>query len=100
MSERKQSSVAKKLIRILVVLGIITGLMCFLNLLAYNTLGRYNSSLQETISELNPVVSGEDTELTTKVDAILQHIDIKIKGTYIFNIVLLVNAINYNNCGN
>ena len=93
MSERKQSSVAKKLIRILVVLGIITGLMCFLNLLAYNTLGRYNSSLQETISELNPVVSGEDTELTTKVDAILQNIDIKIKGTYIFNIVLLVNAI-------
>lgn len=75
------------------MLGVITGLMCFLNLLAYNTLGRYNSSLQETISELNPVVSGEDTELTTKVDAILQNIDIKIKGTYIFNIVLLVNAI-------
>lgn len=61
MNERKkQSSVARKLIRIIVVLGLITSLMCLLNLLAYNTLGGYNNSLEDAVHGLEKVSSKDN----------------------------------------
>ncbi|MGN0495425.1 MAG: methyl-accepting chemotaxis protein [Lachnospiraceae bacterium] len=93
MSEKRQSSVAKKIITILVVLGVITGLMCFLNLLAYNVLDGYSASLQETISKLEQASPEETGELIEQANVILNHIGIKTKGTYIFDIVLLIVAL-------
>ena len=41
------------MIAILAGLGIITGLMCFLNLMAYNVLQSYNDSLVEKMNNLS-----------------------------------------------
>ena len=51
-NNKRKSSVARKMAGILIVLGLITGLMCFLNLMAYDVLEEYNVSLQETVAGL------------------------------------------------
>jgi len=90
---KRKSSVAKKMTGILVGLGIITGLMCYLNLMAYKVLEEYNASLQKTVVSLT-TASGEDAvALTEEANYLLERIDIKISGTYIFDIILMVLAV-------
>lgn len=86
---KRKSSVARKMTVILVILGLITGTMCFLNLMAYDVLEEYNVSLKETVQALQGASGTEATELSKDVDYILERIDIKISGTYIFDIILL-----------
>ncbi len=86
---KRKSSVARKMAVILVILGIITGLMCFLNLMAYDVLEGYSVSLRETVQELQSSTGTVAPELSEKADYILERIDIKISGTYIFDIILL-----------
>lgn len=90
MSKERKTSIVKKMIAILVGLGIITGLMCFLNLMAYGVLEGYNVSLQETVDALQNASGTEAASLSEKADYLLERIDIKINGTYIFDIILMV----------
>ena len=87
---KKKTSIAGKMIAILVSLGIITGVMCLLNLMAYDVLQGYNASLQETIEMLRNASDAEAIELTEQANYLLERIDIKINGTYIFDIFLVV----------
>jgi len=91
MKGRKQSIVVK-VVGILVGLGIITGLMCVLNLMAYSVLRDYNESLTENIHAIKEQVSGTENvvESIDKIDYLMKRIDIRINGTYAFDIILIV----------
>ena len=92
--KKRKSSVARKMTVILVVLGLITALMCFLNVMAYDVLEGYSVSLAETVNQLGSQAAGEGAEeLTEQAEYLLERIDIKIAGTYIFDIVLLAVAL-------
>lgn len=86
--EEKQYS--EKMIGILIGLGIITGPMCFLNLMAYGVLEDYSLSLQETVDALQNASGTEAASLSENADFLLERIEIKITGTYIFDIILMV----------
>ena len=94
MKKERKSSVAGKLTAILVVLGLITALMCYANLAAYDVLGGYNEDLTKSVvalNELNP--SAEAAEQVEHIEWLMERIVIKIDGTYIFNIILVVAAV-------
>jgi len=93
--KNKKSSVAKKVIGILAVLGVITTLMCVLNLMAYDVLLGYNDELKAQILLLEEHTDGSEEvgTIVTQVDYLMERIDIKIDGTYIFDIILVVVAL-------
>ncbi|MBQ9123775.1 MAG: methyl-accepting chemotaxis protein [Lachnospiraceae bacterium] len=90
---KKKSSVAKKMIGILAGLGVITGAMCVLNLMAYDVLEDYRVSLQEKVLELETATDANAETLAEEANYLLERIDIKINGTYIFDIFLVVLAL-------
>jgi len=93
MKEKRKTSVARKMIGILLGLGLITALMCVLNVMAYDVLEGYNVSLEKTVKELETHAPGADAAaLVAEIDWLLERIDIKISGTYIFDVILLVIA--------
>lgn len=92
-TNKRKSSVARKMAGIIIVLGIITALMCYLNLMAYDVLEGYSHNLQETVAALQGADGETAAQLTNEADYIMERIDIKIEGTYIFDIVLLVLAV-------
>lgn len=87
---KRKTSVATKIIGILIGLGVITGLMCFLNLMAYDVLEGYNLSLQKTVVDLENATEADATALAEEANYLLERIDVKIRGTYVFDIVLIV----------
>jgi len=92
-TNKRKSSVARKMAGIIIVLGIITALMCYLNLMAYDVLEGYSHNLQETVAALQGADGETAAQLTNEADYIMERIDIKIEGTYIFDIILLVLAV-------
>lgn len=91
----KRQSIATKMVGLLGGIGFITLLMCVLNLMAFNTIKEYNHSIQEKVLELEEIsaVRGDISEVAEEVDYFLYKNDIKIDGTYIFNIILVIIAI-------
>ena len=87
---KRKASVARKMIGILIGLGVITGLMCFLNLMAYDVLEDYNVSLQKTVVALESASEADSAALAEEANYLLERIDIKIRGTYIFDVILIV----------
>jgi len=83
------------MIAILATLGVITTLMCVLNVMAYSVLDGYNKSLQGEIAALEAQVemTEENAEITEQIDYLMERIDIKIEGTYIFDVILVVVAL-------
>ena len=81
------------MIGILVGLGVITGAMCVLNLMAYDVLEDYRVSLQEKVLELETATDANAETLAEEANYLLERIDIKINGTYIFDIFLVVLAL-------
>ena len=64
--------------------------MCFLNLMAYDVLEGYNVSLQKTVVALESASEADSAALAEEANYLLERIDIKIRGTYIFDIILIV----------
>ena len=95
MKNKRKTSIGRRMITILVVLGIITALMCVLNVMAYSVLDGYKVSLQEQIAALQAgmEVTAENTEIIEQIDYLMERIDIKIEGTYIFDVILVVIAL-------
>ncbi|MBQ6787468.1 MAG: methyl-accepting chemotaxis protein [Lachnospiraceae bacterium] len=90
--KKRKSSIGRKMVLILGILGFITLMMCVLNLMAYDVLDGYNQSLVECIEEyekLTDGVAGTD-EIVAEMDYALQKIETKISGTYIFDIILVI----------
>ena len=82
------------MVLILVVLGIITFLMCYLNLMAYDVLREYNQSLTEEIHGYKSMVenTAEMQNIASDIDFLMERMEIRISGTYIFDIILVVLA--------
>lgn len=95
MGKKKKSSVARKVIGILAVLGAITVLMCVLNLMAYQVLQGYNVALTEQILALEEHTddSADVEQIVGQINYLMERIDIKIDGTYVFDIFLVVLAL-------
>jgi len=49
---KRKSSVARKMAGLLIALGLITALMCFLNVMAYDVLEGYNVTLNELVEKI------------------------------------------------
>ena len=64
--------------------------MCFLNLMTYDVLEGYNLSLQKTVVDLENATEADATALAEEANYLLERIDVKIRGTYVFDIVLIV----------
>lgn len=95
MKRKRKTSIGRRMIAILASLGIITTLMCVLNVMAYSVLDGYNKSLQEQITALEAQVEETEskTQITEQIDYLSERIDIKIEGTYIFDIILVIMAL-------
>lgn len=95
MKNKRKTSIGKRMIAILVVLGLITALMCVLNVMAYDVLDSYNQSLQEqiTILQSGMEISGESAKAIEEINYLMNRITIKIDGTYIFDVILVVVAL-------
>lgn len=90
---KRKSSVAKKMSGILICLGVITGLMCFLNLMAFQVLQGFSDSLKGNVLSLTTANDTDKAVLADEAANLLNRIDLRISGTYVFNIVLLVLAL-------
>lgn len=92
--KKGKSSIGVKMVLILVVLGIITFLMCYLNLMAYDVLREYNQSLTEEIHGYKSMVenTAEMQNIASDIDFLMERMEIRISGTYIFDIILVVLA--------
>lgn len=86
-ANKRKTSIAVKMAGLLVVLGFITALMCFLNVMAYDVLEEYNATLNDLVAKLQN--SSDTTAVVAEINDLMGHINLKISGTYIFDIILL-----------
>lgn len=86
---KRKSSIARRMIGILVGLGLITGLMCYLNLMVYEVLEEYSTSLKETVAAFTNASGSEVSALVDDANYLLERIDMRINGTYLFDLILL-----------
>lgn len=89
-TNKRKSSVAAKMAGLLIALGLITALMCFLNVMAYDVLEGYNVTLNELITKIQ--TSSDTASVAAEINDLMGHINLKISGTYIFDIILLFIA--------
>jgi len=86
-TNKRKSSVAVKMAGLLIALGLITALMCFLNVMAYDVLEGYNVTLNELVEKIQ--TSSDTAAVAADINELMGHINLKISGTYIFDIILL-----------
>ncbi len=93
--KKRKTSIGRKMVAILSVLGLITVAMCVLNLMAFSAMRGFSESLSKDITEYEMQSGANETldELTSEIDYLLEKIQIRIDGTYIFNIILVLIAI-------
>lgn len=91
---KKKKSLGRKLIGMLVLLGIFTVLITLLNLAALREISRRNSVITEQFSQYEEAVKNNDTETLetakTEVAWAIDKSNIKVDGTVTFDIVLVV----------
>jgi len=85
----KRSSIAKKLIGVIIALAVLTILMCVLNFAAFMTLHSYNVKLAEDIKQYEAQVGGLG-EVTEEIDFLVEKSSTKIDGTAVFDVILVV----------
>lgn len=88
--KRRKSSIGRTMVGILIGLGVITIAMCILNIKAFRVLEGFSQSLADAIHQYEAQSGGAElAELTEEIDYLLERIEIKISGTYIFDIILV-----------
>ena len=90
MKKGKQS-IATKMILIMTVMGIVTVLMCVMNAAALMAINGYNQKMDEGIRQIEQ--GNESEEVMNEIDYALSKIEIRVKGTYYFNKILIVLTI-------
>lgn len=87
-------SIGKKVTAFVSALGILMILICVLDLAALDTIGRYNARISQNVEALETAEDNADAAATAEAKENLTYlfdkIDIKIAGTYIFNVVLII----------
>lgn len=92
---KKKQSIGTKLSMILGILGLITVLMCVLNVAALSTIGTYNNTIADLVHELeNEARAGQDTtQVEADIDYWIGKTDTKVSGTYVFDVALVVISV-------
>lgn len=87
----KKSSIATSMIAIMVTLGLITALMCLLNIMAFDAMREYNNTLASEIHTYEAKSSGapELDALAKDIDYVLERLEVRISGTLTFNVILV-----------
>lgn len=89
-----RKSIGKKVIAMLVFLGVMLLAVCFLNMSAMKALAEYNETLLQYFSDVGEAAASGDsggvTQISEKLNDLFGHITIKIDGTYVFNVILVV----------
>ncbi len=91
----KKQSLGRRMIVILSTLGVMTLLMCMLNVAALDLIGEYNQNIHacvETMQSL-PNDSAEYAQAEEELAYWFERMDIKIDGTYVFDVILVVIAV-------
>lgn len=92
-----KKSIGKKILVMVVGLGIVMALIAVSNVAALQTLGDYNKAIEERLTEYEKAVSGGNAsniaDLEEEMDYYFNKSDVKINGTYTFNVILVIVAI-------
>ena len=90
MRERKQS-IARKMVLIMAIVGIITVVMCVMNAMALTAINGYIRQMEENIQLIAQGDSSQ--EVKEAIDYALERSEIRVSGTYYFDIILVVLAV-------
>ena len=92
-----KNSIGKKVLLMVVGLGLIMALIAVSNVAAMQTLSGYNKALEEKLEEYEKALTGGNATsaaaLEEDMDYYFNKSDIKINGTYIFDLILVFVAI-------
>ena len=87
----KKQSIARKMVLIMAVMGLISVLMCVLNALALTAISGYLSEMDRNIQL---VAQGDSSqEVTQAIDFALSKSELRVSGTFYFNLILVVLAV-------
>jgi len=94
MKKKRKSSIGRKIAVLLIVLGLFSALMCILNISALSVMSGFNQSLGDAIHAYETQSGGgeELAQLTEEIDYLLDRMQIRIDGTYTFDIILVMVA--------
>ncbi len=93
----KKSSIGAKVLGMLVGLGVIMILMCALNMAALMTMADYNKQLEGMLVEFEECIHNDNEagahEIEEDMEYLFNKSDIKINGTFVFNIILVIVSV-------
>lgn len=89
-----KNSIGKKIISLLLFLGVMLLLVCYTNMSALNIIKGYNNEIQQENEAFQAAVDSGDKasieELKTELASDGNHITLRIDGTYTFDVILIV----------
>lgn len=90
---RKKKSLNRKLVGMLVILGLLSLLITFANVSALKIIGQFNANVSSAFSQYEAAVaSGDEAAISSAketVDYSIRHSNIRIDGTYKFDMALI-----------
>jgi hypothetical protein len=93
MKKISEKSVSKKMLSILCILGAIIVLMCLLNISALGNIAGFNQTLAQNLKDYKIAYESNNADDILQVEKeiayTVEHSNIRINGTYIFNIILV-----------
>lgn len=93
MKKISEKSVSKKILSILCILGAIVVLMCLLNISALGNIAGFNQELAQNLKDYKMAYENNNADDILQVEKeiayTVEHSNIRINGTYIFNIILV-----------
>lgn len=92
--KKRNKSIGKKVIVMLLGLGAMLLMICALNMSSLRNIGDYNDKIIQTVTACEDAVAKGDMVGLERLEAELaehmKHITIRIDGTYIFDVILIV----------
>ena len=91
-----RKSIGKKVIGMMAVIGGFLILICALNISALSIMENQNQTIAQRVEELETAAQSGDVELMNQakedIDYILGKSALKINGTYVFNVVVVLSS--------
>ena len=89
-----KKSIGKKVLGLMLTLGVFLILICLLNLAALSNIEKYNSSIEQSFNKVTEAMASNDAAALEAAqndyDKVVRESNVRISGTETFNIVLVV----------
>ena len=89
-----KKSIGKKVLGLMLTLGVFLILICLLNLAALSNIEKYNSSMEQSFNKVTEAMASNDAAALEAAqndyDKVVRESNVRISGTETFNIVLVV----------